>query len=331
MRIKKFRGKTIVEALGKVKAEFGEDAVILSSEKIKEKGETFYEVTAAVEEKEVEIRRNKEVLKTGSTEGIDREIKEEIKEIKQMLRDLLEPRINNAKYIKLVENGVPPWIAKKILDAGKEVADYIETQIRKKGGVPNSKCRIFVGDSGSGKTTSVFKLAVWYKMNKNAKVMVLSFDNYKIGAKFQSERMADLLELDFANVDVQDFKEIIPVFANYDYILVDTPGLDKRFIVEDLEELFLTYPSVRFQWVVKATEHYSYLLKLWENIKRLPVESIFLTFTDKVKNSLPLLWLLEDEVPPVTFISTGERLPEDITKVAEEDLIKFFLRGIETN
>jgi flagellar biosynthesis protein FlhF len=56
---------------------------------------------------------------------------------------------------------------------------------------------------------------------------------------------------------------------------------------------------------------------------------VFLTFTDKIKNSLPILWLLESNLPPLTFISNGERVPEDLLKAEEDVLIKLFLRGFE--
>ena len=56
MRIKKFRGKSILEVLNKVKKEFGEEAVILDSEQINTEEGQIYEMTAAIEEKEVIIK-----------------------------------------------------------------------------------------------------------------------------------------------------------------------------------------------------------------------------------------------------------------------------------
>ena len=49
MRIKKFRGKSILEVLNKVKKEFGEEAVILDSEQINTEEGQIYEITAAIE------------------------------------------------------------------------------------------------------------------------------------------------------------------------------------------------------------------------------------------------------------------------------------------
>jgi flagellar biosynthesis protein FlhF len=81
--------------------------------------------------------------------------------------------------------------------------------------------------------------------------------------------------------------------------------------------------------VVKAIEHYTTALRCWKFLEGLPVEGIFLTFTDRLLSGYSLLWLLDSKVPPINFISMGERVPEDILRVDKEHLIKLFLKGIE--
>ncbi|PMP65329.1 MAG: hypothetical protein C0190_06875 [Thermodesulfobacterium geofontis] len=331
MRIKKFRGKTILEALNNVKKEFGEDAVILASEQVKTEEGTIFEITAAIEEEEVKIRSNLKVFESKVEESysdIREYLKNEVSEIKKMLAQILNLQPENKEYLDLIEKGVPPFIARELIKANPDLTEFISKAIKEKGSVPHSKYQVFIGDSGTGKTTSIFKLAVWYKYKYNAKVLVISLDNYKVGNNFQTKRLAELLEVDFEILDLEELKEIEPVFAKYNYILIDTPSLEKRLLISDLEDLILKMPFLRFQWVVRATEHYEYVLKQWEKIEKFPVEGIFLTFVDKVYNSLPLLWILDSRVPPVTFISNGERLPEDILKAEEETIKKLLLKGI---
>jgi len=331
MKIKKFRGKTILEALNKVKKEFGEDAVILNSEKIKTDEGDFFEITAAIEEEEVVLSATPEVRTEVSLvePRIESDIRQELAEIKNMLKQVLAPQLKDWNYLKLLEKGLPVFIAKEMVERNLELPEYISVKLKEKGSVPNSKYQVFIGESGVGKTTNIFKLAIWYQYRYKANILVLSLDTYKVGGAFQTKRLAELLEIDFEVLDIEDFKEIGGSFNKYDYILIDTPGLNKKFGVEDLEDLLIKMPFLRFQWVVKATEHYEYVLRVWEKIERLIVEGIFLTFTDKISNSLPILWLLDSRFPPITFISTGERLPEDIIRAEEDSLIKLFLRGIE--
>jgi flagellar biosynthesis protein FlhF len=53
-----------------------------------------------------------------------------------------------------------------------------------------------------------------------------------------------------------------------------------------------------------------------------------LTFVDKVKRGAPLFWLLDEDIPPVSYFSTGERVPEDLIKVDPQDLVNLLLRGL---
>jgi flagellar biosynthesis protein FlhF len=331
MRIKKFRGKTILEALNRVKEEFGEQAVILASEQIKTEEGTLFEITAAIEEEEIKIKSGHQVFKTYAEESyseLKEYLKREICEIKKMLNQVLNLQPENTNYLDLIEKGVPPFIAKELSKANSDLEEFVSKALKEKGTVPHSKYQVFIGDSGTGKTTSVFKLAAWYKYKYEAKVLVISLDNYKIGSHFQTKRLAELLEVDFEILDLEELKEIAIVFPKYNFILIDTPSLEKRLLISDLEELILKMPFLRFQWVVRATEHYEYIFKQWERIEKFPVEGIVLTFVDKVYSSLPLLWILDSRIPPITFISNGERLPEDILKAEEEIIKKILFKSI---
>ncbi|RKX57651.1 MAG: hypothetical protein DRP29_08080 [Thermodesulfobacteriota bacterium] len=325
MKIKKFTGKNIAEALSKVRKELGEDAVILDSIKIKRNGTTYYEIVAAIDEQDIELSLP-QTYQQG--ENINNKIIEELKDIKNLIQKALQPQLKNWDYLKYLEMGIPYMVAKEMIEKGLTLSEFIEEKIKEKGAIPNSKYQVFIGENGAGKTSGIFKLAIWYKCNYKANIIIISLDNYKVGSHFQSKRLADLLEIDFEILDIRDFKEIAGALNKYDYVLVDTPGLEE-FWIDELRNLVETLSFLRFQWVIKATEHYEYALKFWEKIAKLPVEGIFLTFTDRIFNSLPLLWLLDVKLPPITFLSTGKRIPEDISRGEERILKNFFLRGIE--
>lgn len=328
MKIKKFKGKNITEALSKVKEEFGEEAVILNSERVTEGKEVYYEITAAVEEKEVEIPQ-KEIEEIGRWEYF----KKELTEIKILLKRALSYNYHHEdnEYFRWIEKGVPPFIAKEVAKEKIPWSEYVLKKLNEKGVLPHSKVQIYIGEAGVGKTSNIFKIATWYKSRKKAKVFILSLDNYKVEAIFQVKRIAELLEFDFKIADLEEFSTILNSGINYDYILVDLPALGRGILIEELEELYLKMPFLRFQWVIKATDHYKWALMTWERIKKLPVEGILLTFVDKVIESYPLLWLLDSQLPPINFISTGDRLPEDLIRPEKDYLLKFFLRGLEKN
>ncbi len=333
MRIKKFRGKNILDALDKIKKEFGESAVILNSEQIRTEEGTMYEITAAIEEEEISIKNTLDMNTDSDQNFIDKEkaqdlLKEEIAEIKKMLKVLLEPNFKDSKYLEWIEKGMPPFIAKELIHTDSDLAEIILSKLKEKGSVPNSKYQVFIGDAGVGKTTNIFKLAIWYKCKYNSKVLVINLDNYKVESNFQTKKLAELLEIEVENLTLEEVKEIEPVLSKYKYVLFDTPSLGKRLLISDLENLIIQMPFLRFRWVVRAVDHYQHILNQWNLLKRFPVEGILLSFVDKIFNGLPLFWILDNSLPPITFISNGERIPEDILKAEEEIIKKILLKTL---
>ncbi len=327
MRIKKFRGKNILDALDKIKKEFGEAAVILNSEQIRTEEGTVYEITAAIEEEEIVIKNIPDInidFIENNKERVEYYLKQELTEIKNMLKNLLEPNLKDGRYLEWIEKGMPPFIAKEIINKNSDLAEIILSKLKEKGSVTNSKYQVFIGDAGVGKTTNIFKLAVWYKYKYNSKVLVINLDNYKVESNFQAKKLAELLEVDFENLTLEDIKEIEPVLDKYKYVLFDTPSFGKRLLISDLENLVIQMPFLRFKWVVRAIDHYQHVLTQWNLLKRFPVDGILLSFVDKISNGLPLFWILDNNLPPIIFISNGERIPEDILK-AEEEIIKRIL------
>ncbi|BAU22754.1 hypothetical protein THC_0356 [Caldimicrobium thiodismutans] len=330
MRIKKIRAKNMVEALRKVKDELGEEAVILDSGKIKENGLELYEVVAAVEEHEIE---NSIISETSSYSerglSIYEDLRKDILEIKGALRELLQ---SNSKglAVKLLKEGVPEEIVEKLEKSSQDLPQFVLSALKSKGVNPLSRLQVFVGEPGVGKTTSLFKLAFWYRVHKNSKVAILSVDNYKIGGKEQSQKLSNLLEIPFYQSDWEDFQKFQrEFFSQYDFLLIDTPSLSKRFTIHDLYDLFKLYPFLRFYWVVRVTENAENMLKLWEDLKDLPVDGIILTFLDRLYSGYRLFWLLKEEIPAPLFGTTGERIPEDLEILEGKTLLGLFLRGIK--
>ncbi len=326
MRIKKFRAKSMIDALRKVKSELGEEAVILDSGKIRENGEEFYEVVAAVEERGEE-------LKLGMAEEDPyrfapwEELKRELCEIKSVLRELR--REGKEYFWQLRSKGIPEGVAREIMGYNGTIQDYIRERIRAKGVSPPSRIQIFIGEGGVGKTTGLFKVAFQLRHLRKKAVTVLSLDNYKVGAREEAQKLAQLLEIPLVVGDLEDLGRFLSLLESQDFLLVDTPSLGKRFTPQELAEIYKLNPSIRFNWVVRATDDGEANLALWEELKGLPIDALFLSFVDRKIKGSKLYWILQKDLPPVAFISRGERIPEDLEIAGEESLLRILLRGFE--
>lgn len=320
----------MIEALRKVKEELGEEAVIIDSGKVREGDTELYEVIAAIEEREVELSSAPEVKPGESGFPFYEELKKELKEIKRAIRELRSHEFKGEDFWSWIKEGAPEDIAMELSKYSGNLKEYFLEKIRKKGVYPLSRIQVFIGEAGVGKTTSLFKIAFWYRYYKKKKVTIVSADNYKVGAKEEAQKLSHLLEMPFLISDFEELQKHLPVLLeSQDFIFIDTPSLGKRFTPQELAEVFSLYPSFRFHWVIRSTDYGEYNLSLWEELRDLPIEGVVLTFLDKYIKGARLLWLLREDIPLPHFITHGERIPEDIEKVDEKRLIEIFMRGVK--
>ncbi len=334
MKVQKFHGKTNMEALAKVKKVLGEEAVILSTRRIKNEGEWVYEITAAVDfDPPITETKSRE------TEGLSTILKEieDIKLLLERLNGCMRPK--SSFYYQLLAQEVPKTILDLFGSNGNLNKEYflnlLSQKVSKKVGfIEFPKVQFFVGQGGAGKTTSLVKLAARY-LYQGYRIAILSLDVVRVGAREQINRFASLLEipLHFIRKDNELTKKLKELDA-YDYLLIDTPALGGFFSVVRLGRLVQKIPEVGIHevgihLVIRAVESPSVALAILEKLRGQNLVSIILTHSESLILGGPLFWILLPHVPPVSFLSTGERVPEDFERVTSRRLLGLLLRNLE--
>ncbi|MCI4453815.1 MAG: hypothetical protein JHC25_02575, partial [Thermodesulfobacterium sp.] len=182
MRIKRIRGKSMIDALRKVKQELGENAVIMDSEKVVDNGVEFYEVIAAIDEPELPKSPEPSNPKENPVEdgdflpftAIDKKLFLELQEIKEMVKALSTPQLRLKKEIELLRVCIPPFMVDKILVEDKSLVDFVSEGCKRKGVPLEERFRVFIGEPGCGKTTILFKIAFKLKKEGRGKVLIVS-------------------------------------------------------------------------------------------------------------------------------------------------------------
>lgn len=134
-----------------------------------------------------------------------------------------------AKELDIVQQKKRPlvdaWVARYFLT-------HVQTQPQPWAG----RLHLFVGGSGSGKTSALVKMASHLVVKEKKRVAILTTDSFKVGAVDQLKIYCQILNVPFAVIrNRNDWNWILGQLANIDHVLVDFPGLQ----LKDLEEIHL--------------------------------------------------------------------------------------------
>lgn len=173
----------------------------------------------------------------------------------------------------------------------------------------------FIGPTGSGKTTTLAKLAAHCCINKKKKVSIITADTYRIAAIEQIRMFADIIKVNIQVVfSPEEIGSVIRECSNDDIILVDTAGRSQRNHehMDDLRLFMTALHSDEVHLVLSATTKDSDLIECINRYKPLGVNRLLFTKLDetgKVGNILNSVYTCKI---PVSYLTTGQSVPDDI-------------------
>ncbi len=187
-----------------------------------------------------------------------------------------------------------------------------------------TKVVALVGSTGVGKTTTIAKLAAIYALNNKNKIALVTIDTYRIAAAEQLRAYARIMDLPFKRVSSpREFSHTFSDFCDRDLILVDTAGRSPRNLTQ-LEELrsFLkqSFP-VEVHLVMSITHKDDALSATGDQFKVLPVDNIIFTKLDEAHTLGSIVNQLYKLRKPLSYVTTGQNVPEDIEVATREHII----------
>ncbi len=253
----------------------------------------------------------------------------------------------------LVKKGVEPEVAKAVvkeacgLDLESEKLDLntatfreallkgIEKHLKFTGEFKveegQKKAFVFLGPTGVGKTTNLFKIASKFVIEQELKVGVITTDTFKVGGVAQARTYASILNIPFfVATDQKKLKEIVESLKELDVILIDTVGRS-HYDYWRLGEIKATLSGLEVpaEMLLLISCNYG-TNEAMEVVNRyrsfFPISSIFFTKIDESSSPGILLNVPYTSGLPVSYISTGQRVPEDI-KLLTPELITNYLLG----
>ncbi len=228
-----------------------------------------------------------------------------------LLGSLLVQDLDPQKASELVgeyrgsQMGVPfsRWLASRISVTGKSTGEAL-----------GGKRALFVGPTGVGKTTTIAKLAAIFSLWEKKSVLLLTTDTYRIAAVEQLKMYARILGVPFRVIqNPEDVQNILEEYQDVDVILIDTAGRCQKDggKMEELETLYRSLNPDVVHLVLAANMKNRDMKDVLQRMT-IPLSGVVFTKLDETLSFGALLELLLESKLPMSFITAGQNVPNDI-------------------
>ncbi|WP_372872633.1 flagellar biosynthesis protein FlhF [Shewanella sp.] len=217
-----------------------------------------------------------------------------------------------AKLAGLSEHYSPAELVKALPQSLANMLDNQGDDIVRRGGVV-----AFVGPTGVGKTTSIAKIAARFAAHHGAdQVALITTDHYRIGAFEQLATYGKIMGCPVKQAhDLNELQQILYQLRNRKLVLIDTAGMGQRDmrLVEQLDNLTANSAlPIRSYLVLSATSQRRVLQDAVNHFKRIPLSGAVLTKLDESVSLAGALSALIQSGLPLSYVTNGQRVPEDM-------------------
>ncbi len=186
-----------------------------------------------------------------------------------------------------------------------------------------------VGPTGVGKTTTVAKLAANFKLAHGVRVGLITVDTYRIAAVEQLKTYAEIIDLPLAVVnDPVEMPRAFEELGAVDLVFIDTAGRSPRDEVKirELAEFLLQARPDEVHLVLSAVAGQRSLRSAIERFNVVHVDRLILTKLDEADSMGGVLAVLGLSSRPVSYLTTGQAVPDDIEPADRKRLARLILR-----
>jgi flagellar biosynthesis protein FlhF len=195
--------------------------------------------------------------------------------------------------------------------------------------VRESRVKVFLGPTGVGKTTTLAKLAARYALEQKKRVGLITTDTYRIAAIEQLKVYARIMDLPLEVATGREaFHRSMEHLKDRELILVDTPGRSRgeKGHLAELKEVLTGDWDLETNLLVCLTSSRECLQEVVERYRAFGYDQIILTKLDECTNCGHLGELVERADRPVSYITTGQKVPQDIEQASPARLAQLMMR-----
>ena len=185
-----------------------------------------------------------------------------------------------------------------------------------------------VGPTGVGKTTTVAKLAATFKLAHGFRPGLVTVDTYRIAAVEQLRTYAEIISLPLAVANAPgDMRRAIDELGDVDLVLIDTAGRSPRDEVKirELADFLAEAEPDEVHLVLSAVAGERSLRAAVERFALVHADRLILTKLDEADGLGGVLAVLGQADRPISYITTGQAVPDDIEPADRRRLARLIL------
>lgn len=199
-------------------------------------------------------------------------------------------------------------------------------------GEPGRRVLFLVGPTGVGKTTTLAKLAASFVLRGRGPVALITTDTYRIAAIPQLRTYADIISvpLDVAYAP-DDLRALVAAHADKALVVIDTPGRSQHNGVQlsELRAFVRAAAPCEVLLTVCCNVRQRDLADVTERFSRVSYDGLIATKLDETRTYGAPLNLAHQIGVPLTYLTTGQNVPQDLEVATAERLCSLLLGEVE--
>jgi len=279
------------------------------------------------------------ILSSFQNKKVDNETLEELEAVlisADISLDVVEKLINSVRKVKTSDQDITKTVSETLSTEIENILQPREGNILEENN-KNQKIFIFVGVNGSGKTTTIGKIA--NKIHKEKKVLIAACDTFRAAAIEQLKDWTHKNHNDFFSGNANQDPASVAFQAtekfnkeNYDYLIIDTAGRlsNNANLVNQLVKLKNVVSKINAETIIETIlvldgTNGSNMIKQVEIFgKELNVSSIIITKLDGTAKGGALISIANKYEIPISYVGLGEK-SEDLSVFSAKNYARSIL------